>query len=337
MLIDPGRSADCHPEPCPGTITVLDRLGRRPSPHAVNPVPTLRAPPLLAGDRLVLVGEDAVHCVRDAAAGLEPAEAERVLASVLGALAEPWPSRDAPTIEPLPDPRAIGDAPVWPMNCSQSAPGSWLVAGPVPQDRVAGKLVPADRPQPLLPRLGGTVVAGADDVVFARYDGGGRYHSSSRSVEALYHRNVVREQVHFRQISLQDARVPSHCWLASYLDVGRRRLLKVQFSGIGTAVWLGGRPVADGQIIRLLPGRYAVILRVPSKTMPPQIANRVVVSFALSPVAEIDQLHADWLALARERWYRLVELLDAVPSLAADARVARVLAALDETVFWMGE
>ncbi len=327
-LVDPGGAEGG------GSITVIEDLGRRPQLRMVNRIPALHMGPIVDGDQVFLITDGQIIALGLPEGGVDRRSYRRRLEFLLQDLADMW-SLPAPVIEPVAAADLPGPIPKWPL-AHDTAPGNWLMAGPVPMAGLGPVLHPAAEPLVQLPRLGGLAEEAVASSRWRWCRAMTEVAVQRRFVESLYFTARFSEQLRLPYRSLVDPTSASVTWLATVIVCDRPRVMELSLSG-ADAAWISGQALKDGDRFHLRPGLYPVVIRIQTRQMPATVADRALFNVVVRDVQQTNRSHAQWIERARLLRHRLDALLNEAPELLTDVRLERVLIALDEVDGFAGE
>ncbi|MEI7832463.1 MAG: PQQ-binding-like beta-propeller repeat protein, partial [bacterium] len=217
--------------------------GPTPRLLAANNTDRTHSGPIFDGERLYLRSYNALRCIT--LKGEEGAQYEREVQA--RTLLLPFPAtlvrRALIEAQPLPKAEKPGvGVPIVKFEVDKM-PASWLIAGPFPGVEPG---VPATLIDPLArPARGTNVTEGYTTKAFA---------TPERGIVAATGLNALKATADTRGV---------HLWAYTLLDVDADGYFQFSANQHGVEAWLGGQALTAESVVKLVAGRYALLLKVP--------------------------------------------------------------------------
>jgi hypothetical protein len=209
-----------------------------------------------------------------------------------------------------------------PFN-GHTAPHQWLFAGPFPLAKDDDPLAELGGVTKAKPTTGAAFShAGASyrfsplDPKFAEWSGG--------VTNDLFGRKIQRAKCTLDVSGAIERKAKTVSFFYAVLQTDTPRTAELTLTGgSGTEVWLSGTPIKVGETLRLQPGHYPVLVRVPVAVLPPFV-TKMGVTLSFRELSDPDAAYREWLEDVRSKRERLDEIVRELPN-TDEARTAASL------------
>lgn len=210
---------------------------------------------------------------------------------------------------------------------SQSAPQSWLFAGPLPPGD-DDPLAALGEPGSLRITPDATITSAGEQYAFQPVPAQHVQASKGYSKD-MYDRPVYRARSTVSILAALGGEAPSRSYFYTVLCSEEERHVQVYLDkGAGQECWFGDVQVANGDILRLAPGLYPVVLKVSLGRLPP-FAHKLAVRMFFVDVTAPDVEYRAWVAKLRVLRPRLERITAELTSGRVRFTIKRLLDILD--------
>ncbi|MFW5751170.1 MAG: PQQ-binding-like beta-propeller repeat protein, partial [Planctomycetota bacterium] len=211
---------------------------------------------------------------------------------------------------------------------TQSAPQAWLFAGPLPPGE-DDPLAALGEPGMLRITPGTTITSSGEEYRFEPVPEEHVAASKGFSLD-MYERQVYRARSTLSLLDALGGEAPSRSYFYAVLCTEAERHVQVYLDkGAGQECWFGDVQVENGDILRLAPGLYPVMLKVSLGRLPP-FARKLALRLFFVDVTAPDAAYRNWLAKLRAVRPRLEQVGAELESGRVRFTIKRLLDTLDQ-------